>query len=71
MKFSQSILTCLALIIFGIALLEYQNPSVAGESVESSCIGCHTNLKKLIKLIWKIEEMQPKSQKSEEISGEG
>jgi hypothetical protein len=71
MKFSQSILTCLALIIFGIALLEHRNPSVAGESVESSCIGCHTNLKKLIKLIWKIEEMQPKSQKSEEISGEG
>jgi hypothetical protein len=71
MKFSQSILTCLALIIFGIALLEQRNPSVAGESVESSCIGCHTNLKKLIKLIWKIEEVQPISQKSEEISGEG
>jgi hypothetical protein len=71
MKFSQSILTCLALIIFGIALLERQNPSVAGESVENSCIDCHTNLKKLIKLIWKIEEMQPKFQKSEEISGEG
>ena len=71
MKFSQSILTCLALIIFGIALLEHQNPSVAGESANSSCIECHTNLKKLIKLIWKLEEMRPKSQKSQEISGEG
>jgi nitrate/TMAO reductase-like tetraheme cytochrome c subunit len=71
MKISQSILTCLALIVFGMALWEHRNPSVAGESVESSCIECHTNLKKLIKLIWKIEEMQPKSQKSEEISGEG
>ena len=71
MKFAQSILTCLALIVLGIALWEHWNPSVAGESVKSSCIDCHTNLKKLIKLIWKIEEMQPKSQKSEEISGEG
>ena len=71
MKFSQSFLTCLALVIFGIALLEHQNPSVAGESVNSSCIECHTNLKKLIKLIWKLEEMRPKSQKSQEISGEG
>jgi hypothetical protein len=71
MKFAQSILTCLALIVLGTALCEHRNPSVARESVESSCIGCHTNLKKLIKLIWKIEEMQPKSQKSKEISGEG
>ena len=71
MKSSQSILTCLALTILGIALWNHQNPSVAGESANSSCIECHTNLKKLIKLIWKIEEMQPKSQKSEEISGEG
>jgi hypothetical protein len=55
----------------GIALWEHQNPSVAGESANSSCIECHTNLKKLIKLIWKIEEMRPKSQKSQEISGEG
>jgi hypothetical protein len=71
MKFSQSILTCLALIILSIVLWEHQNTSVAGESVNNSCIECHTNLKKLIKLIWKIEEMQPKSQRSEEISGEG
>jgi len=28
-------------------------------------------LKNLIKLIWKIEEMRPKTQKSEETSGEG
>jgi len=71
MKFAQSILTCLVLIVLCTAFWEHLNPSVAAESVESSCIGCHTNLKKLIKLIWKIEEMQPKSQKSEEISGEG
>jgi nitrate/TMAO reductase-like tetraheme cytochrome c subunit len=71
MKISQSILTCFALFIFGMALWEHQNPSAAGESASSSCIECHSNLKKLIKLIWKIEEMRPKSQKSEEISGEG
>jgi hypothetical protein len=71
MKFSLSILISLGLVILGIGLWEHQNPSVAGESANSSCIECHTNLKKLIKLIWKIEEMQPKSQKSEEISGEG
>jgi nitrate/TMAO reductase-like tetraheme cytochrome c subunit len=70
MKISQSILTCLALIHLGMRFgntgtrLQPGNP-------QSSCIECHTNLKKLIKLIWKIEEMRPKSQKSEEISGEG
>lgn len=46
-------------------------PSRAGAAVENSCVGCHTNLKKLIRLIWKIEEELPKPQKSVQTSGEG
>jgi hypothetical protein len=40
-------------------------------SGSSSCIDCHTNFKKLIRLCWKIEAMRPKPLKSEETSGEG
>ncbi len=38
---------------------------------ESECIGCHTNLKDLMRLCWKIEKMRPKQAASEETSGEG
>lgn len=37
----------------------------------SSCVACHTNVKKLIRLCWKIEAERPKSSKSSETSGEG
>jgi hypothetical protein len=71
MKNSQSTLICFALIVFSIAFWDHRNASEAGDAAGSSCIDCHTNLKKLIKLIWKIEEMRPKPQKSKETSGEG
>lgn len=38
---------------------------------ESECISCHTNLKDLMRLCWKIEKMRPKQAASEETSGEG
>lgn len=37
----------------------------------SSCVACHSNLKKLIRLCWKIEAARPKPLKSSETSGEG
>jgi len=43
----------------------------AGGEADSSCIACHANVKKLIKLGWKIEAERPKSLKSSETSGEG
>jgi len=38
---------------------------------ESECISCHTNLKDLMRLCWKIEKMRPKQADSEETSGDG
>jgi hypothetical protein len=70
MKFSRLILLCCALISVSIVPWSYQNLSEAGEG-GSRCIDCHTNLKKLIRLCWKVEALKPKPLKSEETSGEG
>lgn len=56
------------LLFFAIA------PSIGGEKgteSESKCISCHTNLKDLMRLCWKIEKMRPKQAGSEETSGDG
>jgi len=37
----------------------------------SQCVQCHTKLKTLIRLCWKIEASRPKQQASAETSGEG
>lgn len=43
----------------------------ADNEANSSCVACHTNVKKLIRLGWKIEAERPNSMKSSETSGEG
>jgi hypothetical protein len=50
------------------------SPLIGGEKgteSESKCITCHTNLKDLMRLCWKIEKMRPKKAESAETSGEG
>ena len=37
----------------------------------NQCAVCHADLKKLMRLCWKIEKMRPKAQASSETSGEG
>ncbi|MCD4744558.1 MAG: hypothetical protein K8R67_19010 [Desulfobacteraceae bacterium] len=45
--------------------------SEKGTESESKCISCHTSLKDLMRLCWKIEKMRPKQAASEETSGDG
>jgi hypothetical protein len=45
--------------------------SEKGTENESKCISCHTNLKDLMRLCWKIEKMRPKQAESAETSGKG
>jgi len=71
MKHSQLILSCCALISVSMVPWIHQSLSAAGEGGSSRCIDCHTNLKKLIRLCWKVEALKPKPLKSEETSGEG
>ncbi|MDO9566004.1 MAG: hypothetical protein Q7J15_04620 [Candidatus Desulfaltia sp.] len=40
-------------------------------TIDSECINCHTNLKKLIRLCWEIEKTRSKAGNSAETSGEG
>jgi hypothetical protein len=37
----------------------------------NECVGCHTNLKKLMDLSWVVKKIKPKEEFSKEISGEG
>jgi len=71
MKLSRLILSCCTLISVSMVPWTYQSLSEVGEGVSSRCIDCHTNLKKLIRLCWKIKALKPKPLKSEETSGEG
>jgi hypothetical protein len=71
MNLSRLIAFFCALTLVSIMLWNHQSLLEASEGGNSSCIDCHTNLKKLIRLSWKIEALKPKSLKSEETSGEG
>jgi hypothetical protein len=71
MKHSRLILSCAVLISVSMVPWIHQSLSEAGEGGGSQCIDCHTNLKKLIRLCWKVEALKPKALKSEETSGEG
>jgi hypothetical protein len=72
MKLSPWILLICALIPFGVAAdspsaQNGQTPPAGG----STCIDCHTNVKQLIRLCWKVEALKPKRSMSKETSGEG
>ncbi len=38
---------------------------------ENLCVDCHTNLKQLMDLSWKVKNIKPKTAVSKKISGEG
>ncbi|RLB83344.1 MAG: hypothetical protein DRH17_02885 [Deltaproteobacteria bacterium] len=61
-------------LVFFVAALVGPTPkiSMAKEaSAKNECVGCHTNVKKLIRLSWEIEKIRPKPDKSAETAGEG
>ncbi|MDY6790295.1 MAG: hypothetical protein SWH54_03405 [Thermodesulfobacteriota bacterium] len=61
-------------IVLSVLLILATAPSMGvekGNESESKCIGCHTHLKNLMRLCWKIEKMRPKQDESAETSGEG
>ena len=71
MKLSKSVQTSVALVALTVLLLGHQSLLESRVSRTSGCVDCHTNLKKLIKLCWKIEEIRSKPLTSAETSGEG
>ena len=71
MKHSRLILSCCVLISVSMVPWIHQNYSAAGEGGSSQCIDCHTKLKKLIRLCWKVEALNAKPLNSEETSGAG
>ena len=71
MKRFHAILSVWALLASVAVVWNPPDLSAAENDGNSSCIACHTNVKKLIKLCWKIEALRPKPLKSSETSGEG
>ncbi|MCP4691807.1 MAG: hypothetical protein GY859_27425 [Desulfobacterales bacterium] len=59
---------CLLLLLFFLATPGIASP-LASET--STCIQCHTNVKKLIRLGWEVEKVKGKPSASQEIEGEG
>ena len=52
------------------ALVSWNSP-VFLHAEESSCVSCHTNLKKLVEITRDIEASKPKVEKPTESKGEG
>lgn len=71
MKPSPMILIGWVLIYLNTTLWIGLPASKSDEKADNQCVACHTDLKKLIRLCWKVEALKPKSLKSEESSGEG
>ena len=46
-------------------------PASAQEAPASSCVTCHTDVKKLIRLGWEVEKVRGKARVSAENEGEG
>ncbi|NVL90458.1 MAG: hypothetical protein HWN69_05605 [Desulfobacterales bacterium] len=62
------------IVVFAIAVfLGPAHGYAKAETAEakSECITCHTDVKKLIRLGWKIEKTRPKPGKSAETAGKG
>jgi hypothetical protein len=55
-----------AVAVFGLA-----HPLAGQETPTSTCVQCHTDVKKLIRLSWEVEKVRGKSQLSAENEGEG
>ena len=72
MKILKRLVWVVIFILVPVLLFLKPTTSMTKETnTESECISCHTNLKDLMRLCWKIEKMRPKQAGSEETSGEG
>ncbi|MBN2846078.1 MAG: hypothetical protein JXQ25_08865 [Deltaproteobacteria bacterium] len=67
---AKSILRFLVIIVAAFFILSLSLPLLS-YAEESSCISCHTSLKKLIQEIRVIEASKPKVEASTESEGEG
>jgi hypothetical protein len=67
---AKSILRFLVIIVASFSLFSMSSPN-SSYADESSCISCHTSMKKLIETIRVIEASKPKVEASTESEGEG
>jgi hypothetical protein len=58
-------------LFLGILALSDKPQATADSVSENECVKCHTNVKGLIRLGWKIEKIKGKPAASSEIQGEG
>ena len=54
-----------------IAALSFACPLAGQEAPTSTCVQCHTDVKKLIRLSWEVERVRGKPKVSAENEGEG
>jgi hypothetical protein len=57
--------------LVAVAVLSLARPLVGQETPTSTCMQCHTDVKKLIRLSWEVEKVRGKPQLSAENEGEG
>ena len=64
-------LTLILAVAAGLVLC-LARPVVPGAgTAQSQCAGCHSDLKRLIRLCWEVEKIRPKAGPSAENAGEG
>jgi hypothetical protein len=68
---SRSAVVALGLVLPFCALPLCAAPPSTVPTNASQCVQCHANLKKLIRLCWKVVEIRPRGKVSTETSGEG
>ncbi len=57
--------------LVALGILSLASPLVGQEAPTSTCVQCHTDVKKLIRLGWEVEKVRGKLQLSAENEGEG
>jgi|GEM_PF-2230133 len=72
LKWLRTLFSLFILTSSGLLLQEVRpSASPALSQLQSECVQCHTNVKKLIRLSWEVEKIKPKQKKSAQTSGEG
>lgn len=57
--------------LVALGVLSLASPLASQEAPTSTCVQCHTDVKKLIRLGWEVEKVRGKPQLSAENEGEG
>jgi hypothetical protein len=57
--------------LIAVAVLSFASPLVGEETPTSTCVQCHSDVKKLIRLSWEVEKVRGKPKVSAENEGEG